>query len=194
MAVVVFGLGNDEVSYYKTKHNAGRLVVQSVAQELGLEFKKKPNFSYVKLPNTPMYLLYTGGFMNDCGSRLVSFLKYFDLDNSQTTLLCLQDDSDQVELAHKLVQFGGSGGHKGIDSIYSSFLSTGLDTTNFWRLKIGIRPVGFLGKSLEFVLKPNNKKSLEYFEHLGVDLVSNLGLLESNHLDKLQNKLNTNAT
>ena len=179
--MLIYGLGNNSARYFETRHNVGRLLLESL--DTG-KFSAKENYLYRRVG--PHYHLLTSGFMNDSGLPLVSFVKYFKLEPGR--LLILQDDSDQLEGCVKLVQSGGSAGHHGINSIYRYLVATGFTLDDVWRLKIGIRPSGNRHKSETFVLKPNTPRITQTLTDLSSVLQH---LPPSPDLHKLQNTLNT---
>lgn len=48
---ILFGLGNNEQKYLKTKHNTGRIIIENLAKIWNLEFKKQKNFHWTKYQN-----------------------------------------------------------------------------------------------------------------------------------------------
>ncbi len=173
--VLIFGLGNDENKYYNTKHNIGRLLLENIAIKLNKGFIKNNNVSLIKLDE--IILLYNHGYMNTCGNSFRQYLNYHDFNNQNSTLLIIQDDSDQFVGKVKLVLNGGSGGHRGIDSIYVNLP----DFKNLaWRLKIGVRPLENNKRSETFVL---NKVSL-----IEKEKIQNLSDIILNYLEKIKQK------
>lgn len=139
---MMIGLGNPEGKYLDTYHNAGRLFV---------EYLKENS------PLPDVELAVTGCSMNASGRSVREILEYHNLKPKD--LVLAHDDSD-LKLGQYKLSFGrGSAGHKGIESVISH-----LKTNEFWRLRIGIRPEEFVGKSEKFVLKKiakEHKKILE---------------------------------
>jgi peptidyl-tRNA hydrolase, PTH1 family len=178
--MIVFGLGNNEDKYLQTRHNAGRLVVEKLAENFSL----KQNYFYSKSDDN--IFLYSAGYMNESGSPIENLCKYFKLENQ--LLLVIHDDSDQFEGSFKMIQGGGSGGHNGITSIYKHILNTNIDIENVWRIKIGIRPLGNSQKSENFVLKPISTEIAN-----SVQKISEILMVENSFADfvKLQHNINS---
>ncbi|NJK70889.1 MAG: hypothetical protein HC932_01300 [Thermales bacterium] len=189
MAVVVFGLGNSDLQYLNTKHNAGRIVMDIMVKKLGISYKKKPRYFFAKHETlSDLYFVYSNGFMNVSGDSLSEYLKYFELDNESTKVLVFQDDSDIVEVNQKLSKGGRSAGHKGIDSIYKSLLNSNISLENIWRLKLGIRPKDFIGKSSKFVLAKINQVELSHYSFLADYLLSKIDLIAHGEFEILQKR------
>ncbi len=180
--MIIYGLGNNEPKYLTTRHNVGRIVLEKIIPDSQLT--NKQTFMFAK--NGQFHYLLSRGYMNNSGLPLADYVKYFKLLDQ--TLLILQDDSDQVEGNVKVVQGGGSGGHNGISSIYQHLLSTNIDISNVWRIKIGIRPPNNTQKSGEFVLKNNSTELTSKLNTLAVDLKK---LVESGDMINLQQTINT---
>jgi peptidyl-tRNA hydrolase, PTH1 family len=191
--LIIYGLGNNEEKYLKTKHNIGRIVLENLAQKYEIQsFQKKNLYSYAKSQtNESVYFLYSNGYMNTSGEPLLQFLKYHNLDSKETQILIIHDDSDQVSGSWKLVQGGRSGGQKGIDNIHKHILNTQILDTNIWRLKIGIRPEHNLEKSEHFVLKPlsqDDDRSIDRIVKICSKQIENI-IQEKWHI--AQNHINT---
>ena len=197
MPIIIYGLGNNESKYLKTKHNAGRLVVEKIASSLEVAFfgeqgcfvaKKKLN---IKETEQEIWLIYSAGYMNTSGNPISKLLKYFKVDTNHKDfqLIIAHDDSDQTLHKTKLSVGGGTAGHNGIISSYLHLASCGLEQKDIWRLKIGIRPEGNRLKSETFVLSQITSSELEFYHSVAQKLLLALG--EFPNIAKIQNILNT---
>ncbi len=138
---LIVGLGNPGSKYRLTRHNAGFMVVDELAERLGTTFREVKTAparqeAEARLDGKRMMLLKPMTYMNRSGDAVARLVKYFKipLDN----LLVIQDDLDMEPGRIKLVRSGGAGGHNGIRSIIAS-----IGSKEFPRLKIGIgRPDG----------------------------------------------------
>jgi peptidyl-tRNA hydrolase, PTH1 family len=187
---LLYGLGNNETKYLNTKHNAGRIVLEKLAQTLQLTFQKKNGFWYAK--NDTLVLLYSDGYMNHSGQPLVEFCNYFKVTPS--TLMVLQDDSDQLCNNQKLVKGGGTAGHNGIISIYQHISGISLEKDDVLRLKIGIRPDGNRLKSETFVLNSVSQTDMLHLQKIADLLHKNIDKINTTSLSLLQNIFNTTQT
>jgi len=195
--LIFYGLGNNENKYFKTKHNAGRVILEKLAEFEGLTFQKAQKYSYCKTKwgSEDVYFVYSSGFMNLSGEALNAFVNYFKLELSGANdfLVVLQDDSDQIEGNNKFVLGGGSAGHRGIDSINKHLLSFKLDISRFWRLKIGIRPALNTLKSETFVLNALSDLDNQNINSLTRLISSNKRHFETLCFDKIQMVINTKS-
>lgn len=132
---LIVGLGNPGVKYARTRHNAGFLVIDALAEKRGLTFKNQPKFqSHLaegNIDEEKCVLAAPMTYMNNSGlavSRLVKFYKIKPED-----IIVIHDEID-LPLGKIRVSFNSSsGGHNGVESIICD-----LGTKNFVRLRIGI--------------------------------------------------------
>lgn len=216
--LLIYGLGNNQTKYLQTKHNVGRLVLESLAKELKLSFRKKLSYTISQsLNDSPQplnnqnslllqvdkellecQLFYSNGYMNQSGLPLRDFLKNLSTDKLTTLrLLILHDDSDQLVGSYKLTVAGGSAGHHGVQNIYEHILPFALRKEQIWRLKIGIRPVGNRQRSETFVLASLSSFELEQAHKLAEKIREHLNLFrapDNKAINYLQTIFNTNPS
>jgi PTH1 family peptidyl-tRNA hydrolase len=144
MAYIIIGLGNPEAAYAKTRHNAGRMVVELLAKK-----EKFPDFTLRKssyasvsedvLEGEKTVLVVPEVSMNLSGKAASPFVKSV---KAAQKLLVIRDDLDLPLGVIKMTGYGrGSGGHKGVESIMRA-----LKTKDFVQMKIGISPATPKGK------------------------------------------------
>jgi len=159
---VIVGLGNPGSEYEYTYHNLGMLFLRGLQTNFAASFKNHTSkiFRYAKIKSRIFVEPLT--FMNESGSAVQTALHYFK--ETPQHLLLVHDDSDLVLGSYK-IDFGrGAAGHKGVGSVINA-----LGTKNFFRLRIGIRPLASEGKkrekASEFVLRKIKKEELEILSH-----------------------------
>ncbi|WP_288322525.1 aminoacyl-tRNA hydrolase [uncultured Selenomonas sp.] len=138
---IIAGLGNPGAEYTQTKHNVGFILVDALAQRLGVSAWKKAFSSLVaevRIGSEKVFLVKPQTYMNDSGSALGPMLSYYKIDTKD--LIVVHDDMDIPAGAVRIRTKGGSGGHNGIKSIISH-----VGTEEFPRVRIGIGrpPVGW---------------------------------------------------
>ena len=139
MALVIVGLGNPGKEYEKTRHNAGRMAVELLAKEEGVEdfvFNKTANALVAKgeVAGEKATLVLPETMMNASGKAVAAFVKS---PKAAVDLLVIQDDLDLPLGVTKMVFGRGSGGHKGVESIMRA-----VKTKDFARLRVGISAAG----------------------------------------------------
>lgn len=129
------GLGNPGLKYEFTRHNIGFRVVDSLARDMGTEFKKvKSYYSLISrgtINNHKAMLVKPQTFMNLSGRAVSKVVSYYKIPLQD--LLIVYDDLN-LELGQvRIRKKGSTGGHKGIESIMQY-----LHSEDIPRLRIGI--------------------------------------------------------
>lgn len=182
----VIGLGNPGKRYEKTRHNAGFLVVEELGRRLGVPLQDRlfrGSWGTALIGGRKVLLFKPSTYMNRSGEAVAELLHYFRLEPGQ--MLVVHDDLDLACGRVRLARRGGSGGHKGIQSIIQH---VGLQ--DFPRLKLGIgRPRH--GESVEdFVLEtPHGPEKQEFADMIltGAEIVE---AVVTDGLDAAMNRFN----
>ena len=183
----VMCLGNPGMKYTYTRHNAGFLFADKLAERLGGSFsedlKFKSHILKTEYNSEALWLIKPQTFMNLSGGAFSAYKSFYKLDiNSLFTVY------DDISLELGRIRFrheGSDGGHNGIKSIISAAGSHVFD-----RLKIGIGPQPQFMKSEDFVLQKFAPDELELFDTaLNKACDAFLFYLTSN-LQQAQNKYN----
>lgn len=130
----IIGLGNPGERYAGTRHNLGFRVVEAIAASLQV---KRPSrhrwslYSIVSRDSGKLILAQPMTYMNRSGKAVVELCQLYSLQPEQ--LLIIYDDLDLDPGRIRLRRGGGSGGHRGVESIIDL-----LGSTDFARLRIGI--------------------------------------------------------
>ena len=129
------GLGNPGLKYEFTRHNIGFRIVDSLARDIEIEFKKvKSYYSLISrgmINNHKVMLVKPQTFMNLSGRAVSKVVSYYKIPLQD--LLIVYDDLN-LELGQvRIRKKGSAGGHKGIESIMQY-----LDSEEIPRLRIGI--------------------------------------------------------
>ncbi len=191
--LLVYGLGNNDARYLDTKHNAGRLLIEILVKKLSLTWEKQSKFAHTKylVFDQLVYFLYSLGYMNRSGESMNEFVTYLKLTQADLRIFLLQDDSDQLETRLKLVNNGGTGGHKGVESVYKYLSFLEISKTSIWKLKIGIRPPNNRLRSETFVLTKLSSLELDFLDFVADNLIQFLADLAQGDFAKVQNYFNS---
>jgi PTH1 family peptidyl-tRNA hydrolase len=132
---LIVGLGNPGRKFTGTPHNAGFETVERFAQRLQCKLRRNIWFN-AKVGKT-MYkdeeilLVEPLTYMNRSGSAVTAVKNHYGIDISD--ILVILDDADLEMGQIRIKPKGGSGGHRGLQSIIDE-----LGTEEFARLRIGI--------------------------------------------------------
>lgn len=130
---IIVGLGNPGNEYSKTRHNVGFMAVDELAQQLGIQSWKKKNGALIAehRGKEPIVLVKPQTFMNLSGTAVGELARWYKV--AVEDIIVIFDDMDLPIGRLRLRMKGGSGGHKGIES-----LLTHLPKDTFARIRIGI--------------------------------------------------------
>ena len=132
--ILVVGLGNPGKKYEDTRHNAGFMVVDRLAQDSGISLNKAKFdavFGRGAIENIDVILAKPMAFMNRSGPPAQQLAHFFRIQSRQ--MLVIHDDIDLAFGRIKIKEKGGHGGHNGIRSIMDAF-----GGGDFSRLRIGV--------------------------------------------------------
>lgn len=143
------GLGNPGKEYANTRHNVGFKIVDRVAKECNFRFQQgKGPYRIARgaVDDVPVILAKPHTYMNLSGEAVGDLVNRYTIDPAGKLLIICDD----LNLPLGRVRFrcqGSDGGNKGLRSIIKA-----LQTSEFPRLRIGIRPSIIEDKYSEFVL------------------------------------------
>jgi len=154
MAIII-GLGNPGKKYFNTRHNLGFEIIDIFAKENSFpEFKLSEKFHALISKKGNILLAKPQTFMNESGKSVKKLI--FNFQSSIFNLVVAHDDIDLPLGKIRLSKNRGSAGHKGVESIIKE-----LNTKNFTRIRIGIRPPQcqrLISRPEQFVLKKFKKE------------------------------------
>lgn len=141
---LIVGLGNPGPKYETTRHNAGFLITDLLADHFAMKWESGRfggEFCKGSAWGESCLLLKPLTFMNLSGKSVAACGVFYKLQASD--IVVIQDDIDVPSGKVKAKIGGGPGGHNGIRSIQAE---TGMD--GFHRLKIGVgKPEGAMASS-----------------------------------------------
>lgn len=151
---LIAGLGNPGALYQSTRHNLGYCVLDYISRHNNIPLKQQTAQALSgqgTLWDISVVLVKPATFMNRSGEAIRAFADYFRIAHSD--IIIIHDDLDLEFGQIKVKTKGGSGGHRGIESIIDA-----LEENAFMRIRIGIgRPPRGADES-EFVLQPFSGK------------------------------------
>lgn len=132
---IVAGLGNPGREYCNTRHNAGFMAVDRVAEIMSGKSEEKEIHGgllrQVRCRGGIVSLVKPVTYMNLSGTTVSAFMRKKRIDAAG--LLLVYDDMDLPLGRIRFCIGGGTAGHKGVDSVIKE-----MGTADFARLRIGI--------------------------------------------------------
>ena len=131
---LIVGLGNPGREYAHNHHNIGFMCLNHLARAHGIPLDKKQGQARTgsgNIAGNKVVLARPQTYMNLSGESVSRLINKFKV--SPEDLLVIHDDLDLPLGKIRLRHGGGSGGHKGIDSIISC-----LGNRDFYRIRVGI--------------------------------------------------------
>lgn len=144
---LIVGLGNPGRVYAYNRHNIGFMCLNHFARAQDIRLDKKQSLARIgtgEASGIEVILARPQTYMNLSGQSVSRLVQKFNIDIND--LLVIHDDLDLPLDKIRIRYGGGSGGHKGIESII-----TELDSQDFSRLRVGIgRPTSDEGSTETF--------------------------------------------
>ncbi|WP_051711006.1 aminoacyl-tRNA hydrolase [Streptomyces sp. NRRL S-350] len=131
---LIAGLGNPGPWFRLTRHNAGFLAVDRLAERHGARFRRRGIATLVaeiQVDGHPVLLAKPLWFINLSGRPVAGLLRRYGVPVER--LVVAQDDLDFPFGSARLKRGGGPGGHNGVRSVGEA-----LGTRDFIRLRFGV--------------------------------------------------------
>lgn len=161
---LIVGLGNPGRRFIKDRHNIGFMVLNALAEGMGLQFTRTHRKAIItdgQLNGRKVILAKPQTYMNRSGESVASLKRYFRIDTDH--LLVVFDDLDLPLGTIRLRPQGGSGGHRGMRSIIER-----ISTDVFPRMRLGIgrpprnlEPADYVLQAFSDVERPLVEMTLE---------------------------------
>jgi PTH1 family peptidyl-tRNA hydrolase len=136
---LVVGLGNPGPAYAGTRHNAGALVADILADRVGGRFKShraRADVIESRFGDERVVIAKPRSYMNESGGPAAGLREFFKLPVDR--IIAVHDELDLGFGVLRLKLGGGDNGHNGLKSLRRS-----LGTGEFYRVRVGVgRPPG----------------------------------------------------
>lgn len=183
---IIAGLGNPDRKYENTRHNAGFIAVDAIAEKCGVSLTRLKYKSYcagVEIGGAKVLLMKPTTYMNNSGQALVEAMNFYKIPPEKSVIIFDDISLDVGKL--RIRRKGSDGGQKGMRSII--YLS-GSDA--FPRIKIGTgaKPEGW--ELADWVLSRFNDSERKLIDEASEKAFEAAELIISGNIDKAMNKFN----
>ena len=182
---LIVGLGNPGVEYAGTRHNAGFMAVDAIADKYGFGSWREKFDGLIaegKIADEKVYLLKPQTFMNLSGNSVVKAAMFYKI--LPQNIVVIHDDMDLDITQIKAKIGGGSGGHNGLKSIDAHI------TNGYNRIRLGVgHPKAAGDEVVNYVLSGFSKSDKENLQQ-NIDLaVENIEILLKEGINAFSNKI-----
>lgn len=184
---LIVGLGNPGLEYAQTRHNAGFMTLDLLAEREHTEIKRmkfKSLCGDVVIAGKRCLLMKPTTYMNNSGQAVAEAMQFYKLPIDH--IIVVYDDISLEPSRLRIRRKGSDGGHNGIKSI---IYLTGEDT--FPRIKLGVgkkpRPDYNLA---DWVLSRFTKEELEQLHIAAEHACESIALMVNGKIEEAMNRYN----
>lgn len=177
---LILGLGNPGPRYETTRHNAGFIVVDNLAEKHRIKFshnKYRCRYGQGDVCGVEVMVAKPMTYMNESGKSAKAILS--DLKITPDRIIVVHDDIDLPLGKVKIKSKGGDGGQRGLRSIAET-----LRTKEFHRVRIGVGRPEHQDEIVDYVLSSFEDEEVQQFNDV---IEQAVGLIEST-LSELSNR------
>ncbi len=184
---VIVGLGNPGKKYENTRHNAGFMAIDAIAEKYGISVKEKKHKALCGtgvIEGQKVLLVKPETYMNLSGESIGEVLNFYKLDPEED-MLVIFDDISLAPGNIRIRKKGSAGGHNGIKSLIAH---TG--TQGFMRIKVGVgeKPSGW--DLADYVLGHFTEEDSAKLKEVMPDVIQAAALIMQGDVDKAMNDYN----
>ena len=184
---LIVGLGNPGTKYDNTRHNAGFMMIDALAEQNSCDVRKvkfKGLYGKCKIAGQSAVLLKPSTFMNLSGQSVVEAMSFFHIPPERVLILF---DDISLDFGKTRIRLKGSdGGHNGVKNII--YLS---GSDKFPRMKIGVghKPEGW--DLADWVLSRFSNDEAKQLEKVSENVCKAVELIITGHADRAMNMFNS---
>lgn len=185
---LIVGLGNPDRQYMNTRHNAGYLAIDTIAEKYNIELNRikfQSICSIVSIEDKKCLLMKPTTYMNNSGRAIAEAMNFYKIPPEN--IIVIYDDISLEPSKLRIRRKGSDGGHNGIKSI---IYLTGMD--NFPRIKLGVGKKPHPDYDLaKWVLSEFSKEDIELMKVSFNNVVECIKFMVNGNIDKAMNRYNS---
>lgn len=186
---LIVGLGNIGKEYEGTNHNAGFMVIDSVAEKLGVKFGNRScdaDWGTYRSESDKFIFAKPRTYMNNSGRAIKAIMAKYDIAISDVLVIC--DDIDQMPGSIRMRKSGSAGTHNGLKSVIAE-----TNSQDFIRLRVGIGQQAEHQDLVDFVLA-KMRLSDEQKRGLNLAVAAVCDFVSGESVDTIMAKYNGNSS
>ena len=185
--LIIAGLGNPGKEYENTRHNAGFMVMDALAEKIGADISEKKHKALCGkgvIGGEKVILMKPQTYMNSSGESIRAAADYYKVDPED--ILIVYDDISLAPGQLRIRAKGSAGGHNGLKSIIYR-----LNSDTFPRVKMGVGAPKHEDYDLaDFVLGRFTKEEIPVMEDAIVKAEKAVAEIIKNGVQSAMNKYN----
>ena len=182
---IIAGLGNIGAEYEKTRHNAGFMAIDALAQKYGVRIDRVKFHAMVAeamIGEHRVLLMKPTTFMNNSGVAIGEAAAFYKIPPER--VIVLHDEISFDVGVIRIRRKGSAGGHNGLKSIIAH-----LSSEDFPRVKIGVGKKPSPDYDLvDFVLGKFSKEDLERLGDENTRIIGAVELMLDGKIEEAMNK------
>lgn len=184
---LVVGLGNPGDKYDMTRHNAGFMVTQKLADDVGCRLTKlkfHALYGTANIGGKKVIIAQPQTYMNNSGEAVRAIMDFYKLTPDKLVVIC--DDITQGVGHLRIRVKGSSGGQNGLKSVICH-----VGTEEFTRVRVGIGDKPTPEYDLvDWVLSKFTKDEIKPLEGAVINAVGAVKMIINGETDKAMNRYN----
>ncbi len=185
---LIVGLGNPGAKYEMTRHNAGFLFLEKLAEDCGVQVNRLKHHALCAdavVSGKRVLLMKPQTYMNASGEAVAEAARFYKIPPER--ILVVFDDISLDVGRTRIRRSGSHGGHNGIKSIIAC-----LGSDKFPRVKIGVGKKPHPDYDLaDWVLSVFRKEELEGLKNAVEHSIEAVKLIVDGQIDEAMNRYNS---
>ena len=182
---IIAGLGNPGAEYQKTRHNAGFLAIDHIAERASVKIdraKFRALTAEAVIGDKRVLLMKPQTFMNSSGEAIGAAASFYKIPPER--VIVLHDEISFAPGKMRIRRKGSAGGHNGLKSIIAH-----LSSEDFPRVKIGVGQKPSPDYDLvDWVLGKFSLDDIKAIEGLYENIYDSIALMLEGKIDEAMNK------
>ncbi len=184
--VIIAGLGNPDRKYVNTRHNAGFMALDALAEKYGITVGTKKFRALVGkgvIEGIPVLLMKPQTYMNLSGESIRAAAEFYHVEPEDIIVFC--DDVSFDPGVLRIRKSGSAGGHNGLKNIILELASQ-----DFKRIRIGVGKQPEHMDLVAFVLSQFSAEDLETMKEAAKRAADAASVMMTLGADEAMNRYN----